>query len=65
MQYKTWQDISPEANPGAVDITGRSFVITNSVGVIFTIAGEALTAGIIDFYCLWTPLSATGNVAAV
>jgi hypothetical protein len=63
-QYETWQDTGPEANPGVVDITGRSFVITNGADVIMTIAGAVLTAGIIDFYCLWAPLSADGNVTA-
>lgn len=63
-QYETWQDAVPEANPGVVDITGRSFVITNGADVIMTIAGAVLTAGVIDFYCLWAPLSADANITA-
>ena len=63
-QYETWQDGTPEANPGVVDITGRSFVITNGADVIMTVATANLTAGIIDFYCLWAPLSADANITA-
>jgi hypothetical protein len=63
-QYQTWQDAATEANPGAVDLTGRSFVITNGADVILTIATADLTAGIVDFYCLWTPLSAGATVVA-
>lgn len=63
-QYETWQDAVPEANPGVVDITGRSFVIANGADVIMTIATADLTAGVIDFFCFWAPLSADGNVTA-
>lgn len=63
-QYETWQDASPEANPGAVDLTARSFVVTGGADVIFTIGTADLTAGVIDFYCLWAPLSADGLVTA-
>lgn len=61
-QYEVWQDATPEANPGGVDLTGRSFVITNGADVIMTVGTADLTAGIIDFYCLWTPLSAGATV---
>lgn len=64
VQYASWQDNSPEANPGPVDITGRTFVIGNGADVIFTIAGEDLTGGTINFYCLWLPLSAGATVVA-
>lgn len=63
-QYETWQDAGPEANPGAVDITSRSFVITNGADVIMTVATADLEAGVIDFYCLWAPLSADANITA-
>lgn len=61
-QYETWQDATPEANPGAVDLTGRTFVITNGADVILTVGTADLTAGVIDFYCLWSPLSAGATV---
>jgi len=63
-QYETWQDAAPEANPGPVDLTARSFVITNGADIILTIATADLTAGIIDFYCFWTPLSTGAAVVA-
>ena len=63
-QYETWQDATPEANPGAVDLTGRAFVITNGADIIMTIATAALTAGVIDYYCLWSPLSVGATVVA-
>ncbi len=31
--------------------------------IILTIASTAITAGVIDFYCLWRPLSTDGLVA--
>src|SRR5574343_406878 len=61
-QYMTWQDATPEANPGAVDLTARSFVLTNGADVIYTIGTADLTAGVIDFYCLWAPLCSDGLV---
>lgn len=63
-QYETWQDNSPEANPGAVDLTARSFVITNGADIIMTVGAADLTAGVIDFYCLWSPLSSGATVVA-
>jgi len=63
-QYETWQDATPEANPGAVDLTGRTFVIANGADVILTIATADLTAGDIDFVCRWLPISTDGKVVA-
>ena len=39
-------------------------VVGNSVGVILTGNVDDITAGDIDFYCEWIPLSADGNVVA-
>jgi hypothetical protein len=63
-QYMTWQDATPEANPSAVDLTARSFSITNGADINLKITTADLTAGVIDFYCFWTPLSTNGNVVA-
>ena len=63
-QYQTWQDATPEANPGPVVLTNRNFIITNGADIILTIATADLTAGIIDFYCLWSPLSSGATVVA-
>jgi len=63
-QYETWQDATPEANPGAVDLTARSFVIANGADIIMTVATADLTAGDIDFVCRWWPISTNGSVVA-
>ena len=62
-QYETWQDATPEANPGAITSL-PTFVIANGANVIMTIATAALTAGVIDFHAYWVPLSTNGNVVA-
>jgi hypothetical protein len=64
-QYQLWQDAAPDANPGGVDLTARSYVITNGADINLKITTANLSAGVIDFYCLWTPLSTNGNVTAV
>jgi len=63
-QFEIWQDATPEANPGALDPTARTFVITNGADIIMTIGTANLTAGVIDFYCFWTPLGIATVVAA-
>jgi len=62
--YETWQDATPEANPGPVDLTARSFVIANGADIIFTIGTANLTAGDIDFVCRWFPISPGATVVA-
>jgi len=64
--YEVWQDATPEANPGLVNVDGtRTFVIANGTDIIQTIATAAVTAGAIDYYCFWRPLSADGLVEAL
>ena len=63
-QYETWQDAGPEANPGAVPLDARGFVIANGANVILTVATADLTAGDIDFVCRWWPISVNGAVVA-
>lgn len=62
--YETWQDATPEANPGAVSLDSRGFVCANGANVIMTIATADLTAGDIDFVCRWWPISVDGAVVA-
>jgi hypothetical protein len=60
-----WHDASPTTTVEALDIDGtRTFVVTGGQDAIFTIGTADLTAGDIDFYGFWTPLSADGNVVA-
>ena len=36
----------------------------NGQDIIMTIAGGAnITSGVIDYYCIWNPVSSDGNVA--
>lgn len=55
-----------DATPSTVEaVTMTSpFVIAGGQDVTETIGTTALTAGSVDFYCFWRPLSADGNVVA-
>ena len=37
-------------------------VLNDGTDIIMTIGATAVTAGAVDFYCLWRPLSSNGNV---
>lgn len=63
--YETWQDATPEANPGPVDLTARSFVVANGADIIFTVGAANLTAGDVDFVCRWFPISPGATVYAL
>ena len=54
----------PEANPGAVPLDARGFVIANGADVILTVATADLTAGDVNFMCRWFPVTDNGNVVA-
>ena len=60
--YETWQDATPEANPGAVSLDSRGFAIANGADIILTVGNADLTAGDVDFICRWWPISTNGNV---
>ncbi len=58
-----WHDVSPTTTIEQIDIDGtRTFIIANGQDAILTIATADLTAGDIDFYGLWRPLSSDGLV---
>lgn len=60
-----WFDSTPTTTIEQIDVMGtRNFVIANGQDIILTIGTADATAGDIDFYCLWRPLSADGNVTA-
>lgn len=61
-QFETWQDAGPEANPGPVDVTARTFFVANGADIIMTVGAADLTAGDIDFLCRWFPVSVNGSV---
>ena len=52
------------ANTNGAQMADEGLVIGNGVDVILTIATNAMTAGDIDFYALWQPLSAGASVVA-
>ena len=60
-----WHDNSPTTTVEALDVDGtRNFVVTGGQDAILTISAADLTAGDIDFYALWRPLSTDGNGVA-
>jgi hypothetical protein len=59
-----WHDATPTTTLEQVDPTGRAFAVSNGQDVILTIATADLTAGKINFYCTWSPLSAGSSVIA-
>jgi len=59
-----WYDASPTLTAEQIDFTAQTFVVANGQDVSFLIAGAAVTAGKINFYCIWSPLSADGAVVA-
>lgn len=55
-----WTDSTPDT---LQQLTTTPFIIHNA-NVIQTIAVEAISAGTLTYYLLWTPLSADANVTA-
>ena len=63
---EVWIDATPTLTKEILDPAAvpRTWIVANGQDVIFTIGGADLTAGDIDFYALWRPLSTDGNVVA-
>lgn len=60
-----WHDATPTTTVEAIDIDGtKNFILANGQDALFKITTADLTAGDIDFYGLWRPLSTDGNVVA-
>jgi hypothetical protein len=62
---ETWQDATPDANPAAVILLAHSFTVAAGADIILTVATANLTAGNLDLYCFWLPLSNDGAVIGV
>jgi len=62
---ETWQDNAGTANPAPVILLAHSFSLAAGADIILTIGAADLTAGDLDIYAFWMPLSADGNVVAV
>lgn len=59
-----WIDASPEATVEQIDLTSLSFVVANGQDVSFLVSAADLTAGKVNLYCVWSPLSTDGALAA-
>jgi hypothetical protein len=58
-----WSKTTACDAPGA-ELSDEWVVIPGGLDIILTISADDLTAGAMDFYCEWIPLSSNGNVAA-
>ena len=54
-----------DTTPGTIQALPSAQVFTNGTDIIQTIATANVTAGVLTYYCLWAPLSSTGNIVAV
>lgn len=61
---EVWIDATPTLTKEILDPAAipRTWIVANGQDVIMTLGGADLTAGDIDFYALWRPLSSTGLV---
>ena len=55
---ENWIDSTPET----VSALPGTFILNNGADIILTIGTADLTAGIVDFACLWRPISADGDI---
>jgi len=55
---ENWVDAAPET----VSALPGTFILNNGADVILTIGTADLTAGVVDFYCTWRPLSSGSSV---
>lgn len=49
-----------DATPNVIELLPTPKLIQSNI--ILTIGTNTITAGVIDFYCLWRPLSSDGNI---
>ena len=59
-----WFDASPTTTAEQLDLTGRSFVVANGQDVSLLVGGGNVTAGKVNLYCIWSPLSVDGQIVA-
>lgn len=56
-----WHDASPDASVEAITVAPEEIVGQDIIGTVGT---ANITAGVIEFYCIWYPLSPDGYVVA-
>jgi hypothetical protein len=62
---EVWRDATPTTTLEPMTAgTELGYIVSAGQDIIFTIGGADLTAGDIDFYALWRPLSSDSNVVA-
>lgn len=54
-----WVDATPEVELSALP---GSFIVNDGADIVLTVATAAVSAGVMDFYCIWRPLSSDGNL---
>jgi hypothetical protein len=54
-----WVDASAAVGVEALPST---FILNDGLDILLTVSAATVTAGVIDFYCLWRPLSADANI---
>lgn len=56
-----WHDNAPDSSVELSSIAGEYILAQDIIGTVGT---ANITAGVLDFYCTWIPLSSDGNVVA-
>jgi hypothetical protein len=54
-----WVDAGPEVELSSLP---SSFIVNDGADIVLTIATAAVSAGVVDFYCIWRPLSSDANI---
>lgn len=54
-----WIDATPEVGVAAIP---SSFILNDGNDIILTVGTGTVTAGAVDIYCLWRPLSSNANI---
>ena len=58
-----WHDATPDAEIELLSVAGER-IITDGNDIVLTCGVANTNSGVIEFYCLWMPLSSDGNVVA-
>lgn len=53
-----------DTTPATIQAVPASQILTGGTDIIQTVGTANITAGVLTYYCLWTPLSEDGNVVA-
>lgn len=56
-----WHDAAPDAKLEALSVLTKRIITSN---IIQTIGTDTVNSGAITYFCLWSPISANGNVVA-